>query len=135
MTLAVCGLAAVGVATSTLGQSGDKKVAEPEFAPKALMIYCKNADQNTVLTEVKVRRLGERGFLVGKIAPWQEDKSAWNKATQWVAVDEVISMFEFSSLDEAKKATAEAEEQLEQQRREAEKRGQIEREAAKGLRD
>ena len=38
MTLALCGLVAVGLATSSLGQSGDKKLTEPEFAPKALMM-------------------------------------------------------------------------------------------------
>jgi hypothetical protein len=115
MALALCGLAAVGVATSGLSQTSDKKPAEPEFGPKALMIYCKDANQNTVLMDVKVRRLGEKSFLVGKIPPWQEDKSAWNKATQWVAVDEIISMFEFSSVEEAKKATAESEEQAAQE--------------------
>jgi hypothetical protein len=110
IALALGGLALFGATTFSLAQPGDKKLTEPEFAPKVLMIYCKDADRNAVLADVRVRRLGEKTFLVGKIPPWNPTKTAWDKATHWVAIEEVVTMFEFSNIEEAKKAQLESDE-------------------------
>jgi hypothetical protein len=79
-----------------------------EFAGKVLMIYRKPPARGAVLLEVRLKKLGNRTFLVGKTADRDGIKSRWVGLTYWVAVDEVSDIFEFNSLEEAREANAEA---------------------------
>lgn len=110
IALVLASLTVLGGATySSLGQTAEKRLPEVDFTAKVLMIYCKEEDKNAMLSDVRVRRLGDKSFLAGKVLPWNEARSAWDKATQWVAIDEIVTIFEFGSVKEALEAAKEAE--------------------------
>jgi hypothetical protein len=108
LAMVMCGVAVSWAAASTRWGSADNSKSEPNFAPKVLMIYCKDKDLNTVLADVSVQQLGGRAFFVGKVLSHDGSPTTWNKAKQWVAIDSVVSMYEFSSVEDARKAHLEA---------------------------
>jgi hypothetical protein len=94
------------------GGAGKTKPAPPAegpFAGKVLMVYTRNPARGAVLQDVRVKQLGDRFFLVGKTAPRDDRPSGWTGRTLWVPVDQVSEIFEFPSVEAARKAHAEAE--------------------------
>jgi hypothetical protein len=87
----------------------DKHDAPSEFAAKVLMVYCKDSSQNTVLGDVRERRLGGRAFLVGRLLSKNGEETAWNKATRWMLIDDVVSMYQFDNIEDARKAQSQSE--------------------------
>ncbi|HKB41319.1 MAG TPA: hypothetical protein VKD72_33145 [Gemmataceae bacterium] len=100
----VFGLAAFWVVSTTIASDGAKPRPEGDFAPKVLMIYTKDPDKGAVLGDVSLRQLGNRTFIKGKVMTRDGSESPWTSATQWIAIDEVVAMFEFNSVEDARKA-------------------------------
>jgi hypothetical protein len=101
--LVVCWLVSLSSASE-----GAKHSAEAEFAPKVLMIYCKDPQKGAVLADVRIQQLGGRGFLRGKVLSRDGAESAWTKATQWILIEDVVEMFEFDNVEQARAAWEEA---------------------------
>lgn len=108
LLVVLCSLAAVWGVAPSRGSSGEEDQPEGDFAAEVLMIYCEDSSMNTVLGEVRVSDVGGRSFLVGKRLTQDGKETAWSKATQWMPVDDVVSMVEFDNVEDARRATSEA---------------------------
>ena len=91
---------------------GDNEKPPPapngEFAPKVLMVYCREPAKGAILGEAKIRQLGGRSFLVGKTLLTKDGAdSVWANVPHWIAVDDIAEMFEFNSLDAVRRAQSE----------------------------
>lgn len=80
-------------------------VPEQDFGDKVLMLYMRpnQADVNGVnhtpiLEKAKVRRLGERTYLVGKMPDQGEMGKGFNGTTVWVATSEIMQITEHESV-------------------------------------
>lgn len=103
-----CAVAVGWAASTSPGGDNDKPPPNGEFAPKVLMVYCKDPAKGAILGEVRVRQLGGRPFLVGKtLLARDAADSAWTNVPHWIAIDDVAEMFEFNTLDALRKAQAE----------------------------
>jgi hypothetical protein len=79
--------------------------AEADFTGKVVGISTDAADKFAVVLEkVTVRKVGERSFLVGKGVDDGREGNYYKGRTLWVAVDRVVFLMEFASLDELKKS-------------------------------
>jgi hypothetical protein len=115
--LSACALAAFSATPFSPGGEGEKPRPDAGFTAKVLMVYVKDPAKGAVLGDVRVRLVGHRPFLVGKMLARDDGAdSAWNKAMHWVAVDDVVEMFEFSNIEDARKAQAEADQKRPQGR-------------------
>jgi hypothetical protein len=107
--LPACAAIVLTVVWAASRSPGDEPKPKPEgdFAPKVLMVICRDPSKGAILGEAKVRPLGGRAFLVGKTLIDDGADSAWSNAPHWLALDEVVEMYEFPNLDAARKAQAE----------------------------
>lgn len=111
LAMLACAAGIFWAASASLGGQGEKPRPEAEFAPRVLMIHFKEPVKGTALGDVRVRQLGNRTFLVGKVLvkdPENPRDISWSKATHWVALDSVSQMFEFSNVEEARKVYTDA---------------------------
>lgn len=88
----------IGVADESEG-----KAAAP-FAGKVVTITVKDERFGTCLEKVEIRKLGSREFIVGTAVPADERFSVISGMTQWIALDAVLSIYEFKDLAEMKAA-------------------------------
>jgi hypothetical protein len=79
--------------------------AEADFTGKVVAISADSPDKfGVVLEKVQVRKVGERSFLVGKGVDDGREGNYYKGRTVWVAVDRVVFMVQFASVDELKKS-------------------------------
>lgn len=78
--------------------------AEADYTGKVLVISMKGNRAGGLLETVKVRALGGRVFLVGRLTDDGTVKNEFKGVTVWLAVDEVSQIFEFKNVAEAQKA-------------------------------
>jgi hypothetical protein len=90
-------------------RAGAAAQADSEFRDKLLVVSVKYPSPYTaVLQEVRVRRLGNKDFFVGKTVELNtEKKTRWAGLTCWVQIDDVSGLWEFSSLAQVRDAYAE----------------------------
>jgi hypothetical protein len=105
----VCGLALL--APPRTGTAADQPrpeaAAEPDFSGKVLVISTETSEKNwSVLENVQVRKVGGKSFLVGKGVDYGRESNPYKGRTLWIAVDHVVKMMEFASLDDFKKYSA-----------------------------
>ncbi len=89
-------------------QSKPPPAEEVNFNGKVLFVLVPDPDKGHVVTpiqDVKVRRLGGRAFLVGTYVKI-EDSDTTPQAVWWLPVGSVVSITEFKSLEDARKARA-----------------------------
>jgi hypothetical protein len=80
--------------------------AEADFTGKVLALSTDYADKaGAVLEKVKVRTVGGRSFLVGKGVDDGREGNPYTGRTVWIAVDHVVQILEFGSVEELKKAS------------------------------
>src|SRR5262249_51166309 len=80
LVLALPAYALVGIwAAYSLGGQGDKHRPGEHFAPKVLIIFTKDPRAGAMITDARVRQLGSRMFLVGKLVRQGGADSAWDK--------------------------------------------------------
>jgi hypothetical protein len=74
-----------------------------DFRGKVLLLRFNSGMEPVVLEQVKVRQVGERAFLVGKVAEAGGRGDLLRGKTVWQNVDQVMQIVECQNLDEAKK--------------------------------
>lgn len=107
------GLTVIGVLvvvqSRTTGDDPSKSALYPqEFDGKILVINHKQTSQlgSAILKEVRKQQLGGRAFLVGRYASEvHSEGAAWDGVKVWVPVDEVITLIEVASVEQARKMT------------------------------
>ncbi|HJT75903.1 MAG TPA: hypothetical protein VJ739_01770 [Gemmataceae bacterium] len=102
-------MAALLVAVS-LCRADEPKTTAPaaeDFGKKILVVQVKthNETKAMVLEKVRVKRLGDRSFLVGKGVDDGQPDTWYKGRTVWVGMSDVVTMFEFDSLDDLHKVT------------------------------
>jgi hypothetical protein len=69
---------------------------------KVIVVVC-DTENNVVLEKVKVRQLGARAFLVGKVLEAEQGRESLKGKTVWQNLDHVLQIIECENVDEAKK--------------------------------
>jgi hypothetical protein len=77
------------------------------FSGKVIAVYCRQ-EQGGLIREVRIERLGGRAFLVGQFA--RRETKEWAEITCWLALDEVLKILVFDSIEEAQSLFAKGEE-------------------------
>jgi hypothetical protein len=96
-------LALLLVRDQTFAAEGKKPAPASPFAGKVVVITMNVRDNaGAVLKDAQVRQLGSKSYLVGKAVVIEEAGYTLDLVT-WVAVENVISVFEFKSVDEVRK--------------------------------
>jgi hypothetical protein len=87
--------------------AGPKPAADlPDFTGKALIVWAKDPIKGGVLQNARVRRLGDRAFLVGESAKQAEDEDDDPDCVLWIPVEDVQLIHEYKTLADARKAYA-----------------------------
>jgi hypothetical protein len=73
------------------------------FRGKVLLLRFHLGMEALVLEQVKVRQIGERAFLVGKVVEARSRGEPLKGKTVWQNVDQVMQIIECQDVDEAKK--------------------------------
>jgi hypothetical protein len=98
--LALGGLVASGL---TAGGSGSKSADPDEAEFRGKIVFVQTAKEAATLEQVRVKRLGDRLFLVGRII---DDEVLTNRqfagGTLWLPVAEVARMVAFDNLNQLK---------------------------------
>jgi hypothetical protein len=99
--------AALVVAGFSPGASDEKQaLAKGDFKGKAVIVTVKADSRPTVLINVRVRLLGQREFLVGKVLGNLDDAKDKRKgAIIWLPVEDIRQVAEYASLDNLNTAT------------------------------
>jgi hypothetical protein len=90
------------VARSGGADEPENKATSSPFAGKMVMISVKDPSAGGCLEKVEVRKLGGREFLVGNAVPVDASYSAISGRKQWIALDAVLTIYEFKDLAEMK---------------------------------
>jgi len=90
------------VARSGGADEPENKPTSSPFAGKMVMISVKDQSAGGCLEKVEVRRLGGREFLVGNVVPVDPSYSAISGKKQWIALDAILTIYEFKDLAEMK---------------------------------
>jgi hypothetical protein len=79
--------------------------AEADFKGKVLSISTDYQDKSgAILEEVRIRKIGERSFLVGKgVDDGRPETAIYKGRTMWISVEHVVQIAEFDSVDDVKK--------------------------------
>ncbi len=75
-----------------------------DFRGKVLLLRFHSGMETMVLEQVKVRQLGGRAFLVGKVVEARSRGESLKGKTVWQNVDQVTQIIECQNVDEAKKS-------------------------------
>jgi hypothetical protein len=78
---------------------------EADFCGKVLAVSVKGPCQGAVLQNARVKRLGERAFLVGETVK-RSDDDEFPEATFWFPVEDVQMIRAFKSVEDVKKEEA-----------------------------
>jgi hypothetical protein len=101
---------AAGVSAAEPAPSPPAPNAEkPDFADKVVLIQAR--DCNTLLRGVKVTTIGARTFFKGTVTHLglpQQPKSPFTGMTVWISSEKVEQIFEFASLEDARKKVQES---------------------------
>jgi hypothetical protein len=83
---------------------------EADFKGKVLNVSTDYPDKTgAVLEQVRIRKIGERSFLVGKgVDDGRPESASYKGLTLWISVDHIVQIAEFESVDEAKKMMRQA---------------------------
>ena len=94
------------VACRARADEPEGKAAASPFAGKVMMISFKNQSEGAggCLEKVELRKVGTREFLVGTVVPVDANYSAISGKKQWIALDAVLTIYEFKDLAEMKSA-------------------------------
>lgn len=84
----------------------DGKVQEQDFGDRVLMLYMRGENGNgangvnptPVMEKAKVRRLGDRTYLVGRMPDLGDAGKGFNGTTIWIATSEILQITEHESL-------------------------------------
>jgi hypothetical protein len=88
---------------------------ETDFMGPVVNIWCKDPAKGGMFLDVKMRKLGDRYFIVGTLAKYDEnDSDERNGLTFWFPVDDVLMITEYPSLAIAKEAYARHQERKKQ---------------------
>ena len=83
---------------------GDKPAAEAPWSGKVVAVYTPSSGQSPTLLEgVQVKKVGGKQFLVGKHID-DEAHPIQKGRTIWVAVESVVTVMEFDSAQDVKRA-------------------------------
>lgn len=74
---------------------------------KVVAIYCREGEGG-LLRNVRLARIGDRGFLVGQFAP--KETRDWSDITCWLAIDDILKILVFDTIEEARTRFAAGEE-------------------------
>jgi len=75
-----------------------------DFSGKFVSVWCKDPAKGGCLENVRVQRLGQRDFLVGRVTE-DELGDDWRAgATYWFPVDDILMLIVFETLEAARKA-------------------------------
>jgi hypothetical protein len=74
---------------------------EAAFRNKVILVRCLEFD-SVVMEKVKVRQLGERTFLVGKVVEAGQGSGQLKGKSVWQNLDHVLQIIECENVDEAK---------------------------------
>lgn len=79
--------------------------AVEDFGNKVLVVIATagNQTERLALEKVRIKRLGDRAFLVGTEVE-KEDESRRNRPAVWVSLHTVTAIYEYDSLAEFRKA-------------------------------
>jgi hypothetical protein len=96
------------VAASLAGQPAAAG-SEQDFGDKYLLVTYQTPRAIEMplggfLTKAKLRKLGDRFFLVGDAVPATGGEAAFKNARVWIALSDIRRISEFDTLDEARKA-------------------------------
>jgi hypothetical protein len=90
------------------GNTPEANSPEPDFTGKVIIITDKgNRHSSGIIEKVKVRRMGGRAFLVGKVADDGQGKKPVG-VNVWIAVEEIGKIWEFESVEGARKFWSES---------------------------
>ena len=104
-----CGLTTAGVCWLLQPQPARAAdSAEYDFGKKVLIVATKPTDPKevsggTYLEEAKVRKLGDRLFLVGKIPDLGAEYANSKGTVMWTPISEIIQISEYSDVEALKK--------------------------------
>lgn len=74
------------------------------FAGKVIGVWCKNAERGGAISDVEIKEIGSRSFLVGKQIPaYRGDDAPYVGAAVFIPCDEVLQMIGFSNFAQAQK--------------------------------
>lgn len=107
-----------GLATATVLAGPDKPSPasgeEAPFGTKIIAVVTRTGDKDGspgggYVEKVRLRRLGDRFFLVGTTPDFGEEFKANRGKVIWIAVSEVVHITEFDSVEELRRANSELE--------------------------
>jgi hypothetical protein len=81
-------------------------VEDASFSGQIVSIWSKEPARGGVLENVSIRRLGQREFLVGRLADDGKQQDPRIGATFWFPVDEVVMLTEYANVQDARAAFA-----------------------------
>jgi hypothetical protein len=79
--------------------------SEYEIRGKILGISIRGTDFGSYMQGAKIRKLGNREFLVGEWPPFP-DQNAYHGMVTWVPLDDIVHVMEFESLEKAMQSYA-----------------------------
>lgn len=103
-------LLVTSAAVALRGAGGQNPPAgtEPAFKGKVVMAMLKGGDSRSVaLEQVRLQRLGERSFVVGRGVDDGHPENWYKGLTIWTALEDVAQLIEFNDLDHLRKVTKE----------------------------
>jgi hypothetical protein len=77
-----------------------------EFSGKVIAVYCRH-DEGGMFRDARIEHLGGRAFLVGRFAA--RATREWDDIACWLALDEVVKILVFDSIEEARTLFAKGE--------------------------
>jgi len=101
-------LAFVALGHAISGQNPPPKTASTEVAPftgKVLWLDAKPPANGGVIQNARIKRLGERSFLVGDSIQ-QPDKDGYPPATFWFPIEDIKLIREFRTIEDVLRAEA-----------------------------
>jgi hypothetical protein len=79
--------------------------ADPSFKGKVLLLYIRShLGQGAIIENARTKRIGDITFLVGEGVYPEEGKDWYNGRTIWIAVTEIVQIFEYSNREAMLKA-------------------------------
>ena len=104
VTTVVCVAYILSAVSSRAGDQTQKHVLESPFNAALLMVSFDASRKGAILQDGSIRQLGERSFLVGKGVRFGE-RGDWQAGrTIWVAIDDILQIIEFDSVEQYKEA-------------------------------
>jgi hypothetical protein len=106
----VCLLVAIGVGAQ--GRKVTAEGAEHDFGAKVVLVSTRSPDGKGdvgggFLVKAKVRRLGDRYFVVGQLADVGEGFKESRRTVVWFPLSEIIQLSEYDSVESARRIVAE----------------------------